>query len=600
MNLAPTLVGRLQHHAATRPHAVALRHKQLGRWQEITWGDYRDAVAACARALHDSGVGPGDAVGILSDNRPEWLYADLGTQSLGGLAVGIYQTNPPDDVAYILRHAEVKVLVCEDQEQVDKAIEVADSTPSVRRVVCIDPRGTRGYDDPRLVSWADFVAPGEASLDTEPSWWDAQVAARDPDAPSMVVYTSGTTGPPKGALLTPRNANAVVPALVDALEIKPRDGLLSYLPLCHVAEKIYSVYLPLAAGSVVHFGESIATVQEDLKEVSPTIFLGVPRIWEKMHASVTLRMRDSGPVQRALFDFFVARGHRWRDPDRTKPLSLFERVGVWLADLLVFRALQEHLGLRRCRLPSSGAAPIAPELLRWFAAVGLPVREGYGMTECGGATHFNLPGANRIGSVGQTLEPLQTTLAEDGEVLITGPAVFPGYLKNVEATWAVIDEQGRYHTGDVGALDEDGYLRITGRKKEIIITAGGKNLSPEKIENALKVSPYIKEVVAIGDRRKFISALVQIDAEAVGDWALRHKVSFTDFEDLTRRPEVVDLVQAEVRRLNGALASVEQVRAFRLFPKELHQDDGELTPTQKVRRKAINERWGALVEEMYA
>ncbi|MEO0605232.1 MAG: AMP-binding protein, partial [Myxococcota bacterium] len=559
----------------------------------------RDEVAAFAHALDQAGVGAGDAVAILSDNRPEWLYADLGAQSVGAMAIGIYQTNPPDDVAYVLKHAGVRVLVCEDQEQVDKAIEVAEATPTVERVVCIDPRGTRGYSDPRLVRWDDFQAAGAAQHEREPDWWSAQVASRDPDAPSMVVYTSGTTGQPKGAMLSPRNALAVVPDLAKDLAATQDDCLLSYLPLCHVAEKIYSVFLPLETGAIVHFGESIETVQQDLAEVSPTVFLGVPRIWEKMHASVTLKMRDSGWLQRVLYDFFVQRGHRWRDPSGPTRLGPLQRVGAWLGDLLVFRALHEHLGLRRCRLPTSGAAPIAPDLLRWFAAVGIPVREGYGMTECAGATHFNLPDRNRLGTVGMTLSPLETVIADDGEVLIRGPSVFCGYLNNEAATAEAIDADGYYHTGDIGQLDEDGFLSITGRKKEILITAGGKNLSPERIENAIKISPYIKEVVAIGDRRKFVSALVQIDAEAVGDWALRQKVPFTDFEDLTQKPEVQALVDQEIRRLNEALARVEQVRTFRLFPKELHQDDGELTPTQKVRRKAIGELWGELVEDMY-
>jgi len=354
---APTLVGRLQAHAEARPRAVALRHKQLGRWTEIDWATYRDEVAAFAHALHASGLAEGDAVAILSDNRPEWLYADLGAQSIGALAVGIYQTNPAPDVAYILRHAGVRVLVCEDQEQVDKAIEVADDTPTVERVVCIDPRGTRGYPDPRLVPWHDFVAEGSRRHDADPGWWGDRVAERDGDAPSMVVYTSGTTGRPKGALLSPRNATAVVGTLAESLGATDADWLLSYLPLCHVAEKIYSVFLPLSVGCVVHFGESIATVQEDLREVSPTIFLGVPRIWEKMHASVTLRMQDSGWLQRRLFDHFVGRGMRWREPDRTRPLGVLERAHAWLADVLVFRALQEHLAFGAADCPRAAPRP---------------------------------------------------------------------------------------------------------------------------------------------------------------------------------------------------------------------------------------------------
>ncbi|MBX2802426.1 MAG: AMP-binding protein [Myxococcales bacterium] len=590
----------LLEHATERPQDVALRHKQLGIWRQISWAEYRDRVASTAHALRALGVGPGDAVAILSDNRPEWLYADLAAQALGALSVGIYQTNPAPDVAYILSHAKVKVLVCEDQEQVDKAIAVAEDTPSVTAVLCVETRGTRDYDDPRLHSWEEVIAEGAAAHERDPAWFDELVSQQDPDAPSMVVYTSGTTGPPKGAMLTARNALAVMDGLTDRLGATPQDLILSYLPLCHVAEKIYTVYIPLSVGCVVHFGESIETVEHDLAEVSPTIFLGVPRIWEKMHAKVTLRMQDSSWLKRRLYDWFLSRTLTHWHPDRDgRSNSGWHRLVRFAGDLFVFRSLQEHLGLRRCRLPSSGAAPIAPDLLCWFHAVGIPVREGYGMTECAGGTHFNLPGSNRLGTVGSTLEPLVTRIADDGEVLIHGPAVFAGYLHNEAATKEAIDEDGWYHTGDIGTVDEDGFLSITGRKKEIIITAGGKNLSPEKIENALKLSPYVKEAVAIGDARKFISALVQIDADAVGDWATRRSVTYTDFEDLTRRPEVVSLVEQEIRKANDQLARVEHVRAFRLFPKELHQDDGELTPTQKVRRRNIGEIWGHLVEEIY-
>ena len=599
MKIEP-LPAHVLRHAATRPHAVALRHKQLGVWGDISWADYREHIAHVAHALHALGVRRGDAVAILSDNRPEWLYADLAAQSLGAMAVGIYQTNPPADVAYILQHASVKVLICEDQEQLDKAIEVAADTPSVEVVICIDPRGTRHYTDPRLKRWEDVVRIGEQARQEDDEWFEAQVAERDPHEPTMVVYTSGTTGPPKGAMLSASNALSVIEALVDSLKVKPSDQILSYLPLCHVAEKIYTFFIPLHVGCVVHFGESIATVQHDLREVSPTIFLGVPRIWEKMHASVILKMRDASWIARAIFNYFVKRFHKLRSPDNDRALTGFARIEAWVADLLVFRAVQEHQGLRRCTLPASGAAPIAPDLLRWFYAVGIPIREGYGMTECAGATHFNVPGHNRLGTVGQTIEPLQTTLADDGEVLVRGPSVFLGYLHNEEATRRAIDDDGWYHTGDIGAIDSEGYLSITGRKKEIIITAGGKNLSPEKIENALKMSPYIKEVVAIGDARKFIGALVQIDGDATGDWATREGVTFTDFEDLTRRPEVIALIDREIKQANEHLARVEHVRAVRLFPKELHQDDGELTATQKVRRRSIHEKWNHLVEDIYA
>ncbi len=595
-----TLVGLLQEHAARRPDAVALRNKHLGIWEEISWAAYRDAVAATAAQLDALGVRAEDQVAILSDNRPEWLYADLGAQALGARSVGVYQTNPPEDVAYVVDHSGSKLLFCEDQEQVDKAVAIADQTPTVQQVVVFDPRGCRHIDDPRLVSWDDFLAAGRARLAALPDdWFAMRVDAADPDAASMIVYTSGTTGQPKGALLSPRNALAAAAVMVPLLAVSDRDSMLSYLPLCHVAEKIFSLFLPLSTGAVVHFGESIATVQQDLREVSPTVFLGVPRIWEKVQAGVVLRMQDSSPLKRWLFARCLALGQRVADPTRATPPGLLDRLRWRLADVLIFRPLQERLGLRRCRIPVTGAAPISPQLIAWFHAIGVPVLEGYGQTECAGVSHVNLPGAVRPGTVGPVLPCLDQRIADDGEILVRGPCVFKGYLHDPDATARTVDEHGWLHTGDVGQLD-GGALRITGRKKEIIITAGGKNLSPEKIENALKLSPYVKEAVAIGDGRKYVSALIQLDRDAVGDRMTRQGVAFTDFADLAARPQVVDLIQAEVHAANVHLARVEQVRAFRLFPKELHQDDGELTATQKVRRREVLSIWASLIEELYS
>ncbi len=596
---ASTLPGCLKAWATSRPDAVALRDKDLGVWKPITWAEYYAEVSACGRMLWELGARPGDHVSILSENRPEWLYADLGAQGIGARAVGIYQTNPPPDVAYILDHSQSVVLFCEDQEQVDKAIACRDETPTVKHVVIFDPKGTRHYDDDRLMRWDDFIARGRELLEKEPGWFDERVDGLDPLTASMVVYTSGTTGKPKGALISSANALSGTDVMLPMLGASDQDVILSYLPLCHVAEKIFSLFQPMASGAVVHFGESIATVQEDLREVSPTVFLGVPRIWEKMNASITLRMADSTWLKRTLFNYFSARGRAIRDPARATKPSLWERFMMRIGDLLVFRALQERLGLRRCRLPVSGAAPISADLLRWFWGIGVPILEGYGMTESAGVSHINPPGAARIGSVGIGLPVLECKTAADGEILVRGPNVFIGYLHNPEATAETVDSDGWLHTGDVGAI-EDGYLKITGRKKEIIVTAGGKNLSPEKIENAMKTSPFVKEAVAIGDRRKFVSALVQIDGEAVGDWATRRALPYTDFEDLSSKPEVQKLIDTEINRANELLARAEQVREFRLFPKELHQDDGELTATQKVRRRAIHDIWGDLIDGIYA
>jgi long-chain acyl-CoA synthetase len=596
--LRATLPGRLAVHARERPDDVALRDKDLGVWRETTWREYHESVSATARMLWELGVRPGGRVAILSDNRPEWLLADLGAQSVGARSVGIYQTNPPDDVAYILNDSGSTVLFCEDQEQVDKAVEIAEATPSVQHVVAFDPRGTRHIDDPRLSSWERFLARGRELAGAEPGWIDARLAELDPAAPAMVVYTSGTTGPPKGAMISSRNVLGTSEELVRTLGLGRKDSVLSYLPLAHVAEKIFSLFLPLTAGCTVAFGEAIETVQSDLREVSPTVFLGVPRIWEKMHAAVSLRMQDASWLKRAIYRAFSRAGEAVARRRLEGRLRLVDRL-AWLAgDLLLYRPLQERLGLRRCRLAISGAAPISPDLLLWFHGIGVRVCEGFGMTECAGVSHVNRPWANRIGTVGQPLPGVEQRTAEDGELLLRGPSVFVGYLNRPDATEEAIRD-GWLHTGDVAEIDPDGYLRITGRKKEILITSGGKNLSPEKIENALKTSPYVKEAVAVGDARKFVSALVQIEHDNVADWAQRRGIPYTSFEDLSARPEVVKLIDGEIAKANELLARVEQVRAFRLLPKELHQDDGELTPTQKVRRRAVHEKFGGLIESMY-
>jgi long-chain acyl-CoA synthetase len=597
--LAPTLPGRLEGLARSQPDRIAFREKRLGLWREIRWAEYRDQVRAVARMLWELGVRPGDHVAILSDNRPEWLYADLGAQAIGARSVGIYQTNPPQDVAYILQDSGSVVLFCEDQEQVDKAVEIAAATPTVRQVIVFDPRGTRDLDDARLLRWEELLARGHELAAADPAWFDERLAALDPAAPAMVVYTSGTTGNPKGAMIASRNVLTGSEQVVDLMELTPDDTVLSYLPLCHVAEKIFSLFLPLQSGCIVHFGEAIETVQADLREVSPTVFLGVPRIWEKMHAGVTMKMQNSSWLKRHLFNFFTRRGQEISRRRRTGRQSAWDRLVWLLGHLLVFRPLRDRLGLGRCRVPISGAAPISPELLEWFHGIGVPIYEGYGQTEGTGVSHTNLPGAFRIGTVGRPLPQIECRLSEEGEVLVRGPSVFAGYLNRPEATAETVDPDGWLHTGDLGQIDSDGYLTITGRAKEIIITSGGKNLSPEKIENALKSSPYIKEAVAVGDGKNFVSALIQIDADSAGEWAGAHGITYTAYSDLAGRPELNKLIAGEVDHANQQLARVEAVRAFCLLPRELNQDDGELTATQKVRRKVVLAAHADLIDSMY-
>ncbi|HEV3002725.1 MAG TPA: AMP-binding protein [Solirubrobacteraceae bacterium] len=572
-----SLPALLLRHAAERPERVALREKRLGRWRETTWASYAERAARVGLGLRELGVAPGDRVAIHSENRPEWVLADLGAQGIGAIVTGVYPTSPAAEVEYLLGHSEAAVVVVEDEEQLDKALAVRERLPALRAIVLVDPRNVRGLDDPTVLTFAELEARGARRERAE---WDASAASLDPHETAIIVYTSGTTGPPKGAMLTHANLIAAAEAFRTVYELDERDEVLSYLPLAHVAERLFSVGIALGAGYAVNFGEGGESFAQDLRDVQPTFFLGVPRVWEKMMASVEIRMADASRLKRA--------AHRAALRSRG-PLA---RV--------VHRPLLEKLGLSRCTKALSGAAPIAPRVLEYFRSLGVPVREGYGQTENTAVCTFTPAGDVRLGTVGRALPGVEIRVADDGEVLTRSPAVFKGYFRDPEATAATIDRDGWLRTGDVGALDEDGFLTITDRKKDVIITAGGKNVSPSEIENRLKVSPYVREAVVIGDRRRFLTALVGIEGDTVGDWATRRGLPFTTYADLAGKPEVRELVQGVVDEVNRDLAQVETIKRFALLDKELDHEDGELTATQKVKRRAIEERFAGEIEALYA
>jgi len=580
---------------------IALREKRLGIWREHTWADFEERARAFGLGLVALGIRAGDRVAIHSEDRPEWLFADYGALSIGAVTVGIYPTNPAAEVEYLLRHSGARVIVAEDQEQVDKAIGVADRCPELERVVVVDARGLRGYHEPRLLRYEEVEAAGRALHAEDPRRFDRLVDERRPGDVATIVYTSGTTGPPKGAMLT--NANHVEAVRVASLlwGATPADRVCSYLPLCHVAEKLFSVHLPLSSGASANFAESIDTVTANLREVEPTVFLGVPRIWEKMAAGIQIRMRDADLPKRVNYAIWTRIGARLADVwIRSRGRYPFPWNIVYFAGwLALYRSLQNKLGLARCRVPVSGAAPIAPEVLRFYHSIGIHVREAWGLTECTGAATLTPRDEVRIGSVGRPVDGVEARIAEDGEILIRSRLVFAGYYKDAEATREVLDAEGWLHTGDVGRIDEHGHVHITDRKKDLMVTSGGKNIAPSLIENMLKSSPLIKEAIVIGDRRNYVTALIGIERDAVADWATRRGISFTTYRDLTERPEVVELIASEVRRFNRDLAGVEQVKKFRLIPKELDHEDGELTATQKVKRAILQQRFRELVDGLY-
>ena len=591
-----TLPGLLLAHVRARPAAVALRKKNLGRWREYSWEEYGTRSARTGLGLLELGVQAGDRVAIHSENRPSWLFADLGIQGIGAVTVGIYPTSPATEVEYLLSHSGSVVLFAEDEEQLDKALSVRGRLADLRTIVVIDPRGVKQLDDPMIMTLAELEGLGERRQLED---YAERVAALDPSSMAIIVYTSGTTGPPKGAMLSHANLLSAGSSLRQAFGTRPDDEVLSYLPLCHVAERLGSTVNALAAGYVVNFGEGGESFPNDLYEVQPTVFLGVPRVWEKMMASIQIRMADASRLKRLTYRFSLALGRGLARRRMAGRLGLRGRIGAAVGSVLVFRPLRDKLGLGRVRVAISGAAPVAPQVLEFLWALGVPVREGYGQTEGSALATFTPLHDVRIGKVGTAEPGVELRIAPDGEILVRSPGVFLGYFRDPEATAQAIDDQGWLSTGDVGELDDAGFLTITDRKKDIIITSGGKNISPSEIENRLKVSPYVREAVIVGDGRKYLTALVGIEADTVGDWATRRNLSFTTYRDLSAKPEVTELIGVWVEEVNRDLAQVETVKRFTLLPKELGHEEGELTATQKVKRAAIAREFSDLIEAMY-
>ena len=606
----PTIATRCRDWAERVPDQVVMRDKDLGIWQETTWGQLWETVLDAAHGLLSLGVDVGDRVSIHSEDRPEWVVLDIAAVAVRGITVGLYPTNPATEVRYLLENSGAEVHLVEDQEQADKVMEVIDYLPGLRWIIHLEPRGFRPYrDDRRFISWEDFLALGRDHRAANPGEVERIMAAADQGDVMTLVYTSGTTGPPKGAMLTNANAEYSMGTVIngpgripDGRPPNPGDMILTYLPLCHVAERIFSTWTMLADGVVLNFAESIETVQANLREVQPTLFFAVPRILEKIHATILIKGLDATLLKRLLF-----RGSmRLADVIGKQKVAnggdhtLMSRLLYGLGYVLVFRALRERIGLRRCRWAGSGAAPIAPEILRFFLGIGVPVYELYGMTENTAVATVNLVHRMKLGTVGEPYAGTGLRIDEEtGEIQTKHPGVFLGYWQDPAATAETFTEDGWLKTGDVGVWVDGTHVKIVDRIKHIIITAGGKNISPSEIENRLKTSPWIKEAMVVGDRRKFLSALIGIELDTVGDWATRKGIPYTTYRDLTEKPQVLELVQQEVNRVNSELASVEQIKRFCMIPKELDHEDGELTATQKLKRNAMEGMFSDLVESMY-
>ena len=578
---------------------VSLRKKEYGLWHDISWNEYYRQAKCVGSALISMGLEKGECASIIGDNCPEWVIIDLGIQGTGGVAVGVYSTNAWPQVEYVIDQSESKFFFVENEEQLDKWLHFRDKVPGLQKVIVWDLEGLRHFEDPMVMTYDELLETGCKIVEKDSGLFEKRMSEITPEDLSVLIYTSGTTGPPKGAMLTHRNVTWMARAIVADDPVYDTDDVMSFLPLCHVFERLFSVFVHVTHGYTVNFIESLDTVTDNMREISPTMGYAVPRIWEKYLSAVYIKMSDATWFKKLLFGVALKIGkNRATLKMNFKPVPFYVEALYQLAQLMVFRKLKERLGFDRMRNAYSGAAPIAPDVLHFFQAIGVNLIEGYGQTEGSGVTTASRVGKVKFGMVGPPLPGVEVKIAEDGEILVKSPGVFKGYFRRPEATAETIKD-GWLYSGDVGELDEDGYLRITDRKKDIIVTAGGKNITPQYIENKLKASLFINDAVVIGDKRKFLSCLIMIDEDNVVKYAQDNKIQFSTYRDLTQSDEIIKLIQGEMNQVNDTLARVEQVKKFTLLPKKLYEEDGEMTPTMKVKRKYVNEAFGDLIEGMY-
>ena len=579
------------------PDRVALRKKEFGIWHDISYQEYLDNVRQVSCGFLAMGMKKGERICIIGENTPQWLYIDLGVMCAGGITAGIYSTNSAAECAYILEHSQSRFYFVENEEQLDKALEVREKLPLLEKIIVWDMEGLRHFKDPMVMSFDQWQQMGEKYHQENLRAFEQRAFEIKAKDTAVLIYTSGTTGPPKGAMLSHYNLRWTTWSLSQAIRgIKPKDNIISFLPLCHIAERMFSVFMALHFGYRVNFAESPDTVSQNVVEISPTIFFAVPRIWEKYYSAIFIRMKDATRFKQLAFNLALKAGKRFFNQKMNEGrVSFLNKVAFNLAHWLVFKRLKKRLGLERIHIAISGAAPISPKILMFFQSIGIPMREVYGQTEGSGPTTLHRNGEFKVGTVGPPLPGVEVKIARDGEILVKGGNVFQGYFRNSEATGSTLQE-GWLYSGDVGEFDQFGCLKITDRKKDLIVTAGGKNIAPQNIENQLKFSPYINDAIIIGDKRKYLVALIIIDEDNVVKFAQQNKVQFTTYSSLTRQSEIYKLIETEVDQVNQDLARVEQVKRFSILPKKLLEEDGEVTPTMKVKRKNIAYQFQELIQ----
>ena len=587
--------------AAQRADRVVMREKQMGIWREWTWSATAIAVREIGDGLLSLGFAAGDCASILANTVVEWVLADIAVLSCGGVSNGIYPTDATAQVEYLCADSRTRLLFVEDDEQLDKALSVRDRLPLLETIVVFDTDGLRDFADARVLSLAALRERGRAHAAAHPGELDERIAECKPGDLAILVYTSGTTGKPKGAMHSHHGIVFTVRGYNTIISQDESDERMCFLPLCHIAERLGGEYFALYTGSVLNFVENPETVPENVREIAPTVFTAVPRIWEKFYSSVAITLRESGRVQQAAYAWAIGVGHRVAARVLAgEPVGAALKLQFLLARLLALDNVRRSIGIHRARFCVTGAAPISPDLVRWYLALGVPMVEVWGMTESCGAATYTPAARMKPGSIGPACPYNEVRLdAATGELLIRGDNVFMGYLNQPGKTAETLRPDGWLHTGDVGTQDGDGYFRITDRMKDIIITAGGKNITPSELENELKFSPYITDAVVVGDKRAYLTAIVMIDLENVEKFAQDRDIPFSNYASLTRTAEVQALIDAEVGRVNARFARVEQIKKFWLLDTQLGAEDEELTPTMKLKRKLVEMKYAERIDAMY-
>ena len=578
-----------------------MRQKKLGIWRDWTWNQTAEAVREITGGLMSLGFAHGDCASILSNTVIEWVLADIAVLSCGGVSNGIYPTDAASQVHYLCEDSATRVLFVEDDEQLDKALEVRAQLPQLRKVVVFDMEGLRDLDDPDVISLDELRRLGRQYNADHPDDLMHRVRGCRPEDLAILVYTSGTTGKPKGAMHSHHGLVYTARGYNQLIAQDENDERMCFLPLCHIAERMGGEYFALYTGSILNFVENPETVPENVREIAPTVFTAVPRVWEKFYSGVMIALKEASPLQQAAYAWSIGVGSEIaRRVLVGEPVDGLLRMKFTLARWLALDNVRKLIGIHRSRFLVTGAAPISPELVKWYLALGVPMLEVWGMTESCGASTGVPAGRIKPGSIGPAAPYNEVKVdAETGEILVRGPNVFMGYLNQPQKTAETIDADGWLHTGDVGQMDADGYLRITDRMKDIIITAGGKNVTPSELENELKFSPYITDAVVIGDKLPYLTVIIMIDQENVEKYAQDHDVPFSNYASLTRAREIQDLIQGEIDRVNANFARVEQIKKFFLLETQLTAEDEELTPTMKLKRKLVQQKYAPQIEAMY-